>query len=354
MGYTSMGVTLGPALGPVIGGLLDQFLGWRSIFWFLAILCGIMLVLMLCFLPETSRSVVGNGTIRPQKWNASIHDILRWREQRKLKVLITEEPMSLTQRKRGPSPFDAIVIAGEKQDGMILIFGALIYAAFFGILSSLPSRLQAEYSFSSLQIGLCYLPYGLGSLTSRWTVGTLMDWNFRRHAHKRGIPIVKNRQQQLATFPIELARLQIALPLVYAASCFILAYGWVMDYHTSLAGPLITLFFVGHTATGAVSCLGTLIIDCNVKSPATAQAASQLIRCLFGAGAVACAVPIINRIGMGWTGTFVAGLWVICSPMLWAVMIWGSQWREDKRQRIEREEAEGGRSRKACSFWRRL
>jgi hypothetical protein len=70
------------------------------------------------------------------------------------------------KRKRRLNPFDAIMIARKKEDDMILMFGALIYAAFFGILSSLTSCLQAEYSFNSLQIGLCYLPYGLGSLTS--------------------------------------------------------------------------------------------------------------------------------------------------------------------------------------------
>lgn len=340
MGYTTMGVTLGPSLGPVIGGVLNHFLGWRSIFWFLTILCGVMLLLMLVFFPETSRSVVGNGTIRPQRWNASIHDMLRWHEERKLASTVAEEPLSITPRKRRPSPWDAIKLVAEKEDGVILITGALLYAGFFGILSSLPSRLQAEYDFNSLQVGLCYLPYGIGSLTSRWTVGTLIDWNFRRHAHKRGIPIVKNRQPKLEQFPIEVARIQVALPMLCLASVFLLTYGWVMNYHTNLAGPLITLFFVGHTVTGAVTCLSTLVVDCNVKSPATAQAANQLYRCLFGAGAVAVAVPLIDRVGMGMTGTFVAALWVACTPLLWAVLRWGEEWREQKRQRLEREENE--------------
>jgi hypothetical protein len=75
-----------------------------------------------------------------------------------------------------------------------------------------------------LQIGLCFLPYGLGSMTSRWTVGTMLDWNYRRHARRLGIEIVKNRQQKLSNFPIETARLQITLPLVYIAALSIVAY----------------------------------------------------------------------------------------------------------------------------------
>jgi hypothetical protein len=219
------------------------------------------------------------------------------------------------------------------------LFGALLYAGFFSVLSTLPSQLKAKYNFNSLQIGLCYLPYGIGSLTSRWTVGTLIDWNFRRHARLLGIEIVKNRQQRLADFPIEVARLQITLPLVYMGSVCITIYGWVMDKRTNLAGPVVTLFFTGHAVTGAFSSLNTLIVDCNIESPATAVAANNLFRCLFGAGAVAAAVPLIERIGMGWTCTFVAGLWLVFSPLLWAVYKWGYGWREQKRLK-EGEKAE--------------
>ena len=40
LAYSSLGSTLGPAVGPILGGVLTKFLGWRSIFWFLAIFDG--------------------------------------------------------------------------------------------------------------------------------------------------------------------------------------------------------------------------------------------------------------------------------------------------------------------------
>ncbi|ODO06339.1 hypothetical protein L198_01571 [Cryptococcus wingfieldii CBS 7118] len=71
------GALLGPALGPLIGGILTQTLGWRSIFWFLVIATGVILVPLTLILPETLRSLVGNGSIPPPKLNSSPMELYR-------------------------------------------------------------------------------------------------------------------------------------------------------------------------------------------------------------------------------------------------------------------------------------
>ena len=43
-----------PALGPVLGGILTQFLGCRSGFWFLTIAAGVFLIIYVPFVPEVS------------------------------------------------------------------------------------------------------------------------------------------------------------------------------------------------------------------------------------------------------------------------------------------------------------
>lgn len=55
---------MGQSIGPVLGGIITQFLGFRSIFWFLFGLGSITLLLILLLLPETLRSIAGNGTLR--------------------------------------------------------------------------------------------------------------------------------------------------------------------------------------------------------------------------------------------------------------------------------------------------
>jgi multidrug resistance protein len=61
MGWTLSGAMLGPAIGPVIGGVLAEYLGWRSIFWFLTILCGCFLRLVAMSL-RTAPSRRSSGT----------------------------------------------------------------------------------------------------------------------------------------------------------------------------------------------------------------------------------------------------------------------------------------------------
>lgn len=52
MGWVNGGAFVGPAVGPVLGGILAQFLGWRAIFWFLAVMAGILIIILLLAFPQ--------------------------------------------------------------------------------------------------------------------------------------------------------------------------------------------------------------------------------------------------------------------------------------------------------------
>lgn len=336
VGYAQMGVTVGPAFGPIIGGLLNQFLGWRAIFWFLTIFSGSVFLVILVALPETCRKIVGNGSVPPPRYSMSVLTYLHLRKQRKAGT--TSQWESTSGFKPRPNPLKSIYIILEKESSMVIFYAGTLFAGLNMVLASMPSQFGEKYHFNTLQIGLCYIPTGLGSMTASFVVGRVIDWNFRRHAKACGMEIAKSKQQDLSDFPIEAARLQVVFPLVYIAAATVVAYGWVMESRTSLAGPVILLFLSTFCMSGSFTALSTLVVDLNRDSSGTATAAMNLVRCWMGAGAVAFVNPLLNAIRLGWTSVLVAGVWILVSPVMLVTINYGPRWREHaRRNRIERE-----------------
>jgi MFS family permease len=323
---------MGPALGPIIGGLLNWFLGWRAIFWFLTIYGAIMWLVYLIVIPETCRNIVGNGSIPPQKWNKPLIAYLR-----KQKVVAPDFPPTEIVFKKRPGIMSTIPIIVEKQSFLTLFFGGIMYAGYYIILTSLPEQLASTYHYNSLQVGLCYIPIGFGPLLMRPIVGRIMDRNFRRHARKLGIELVKNRQTDTENFPIEKARLEISLICVYLSGLSVIPYGWIMSLqHPPLAAALVCLFIMGACQSGAFQPLTALIIDLNPTSAGAATAAFNFVRCTLGAGGVAIGNPMTHKLGRGWTSTVIAGVWAILSLSWWIVIIWGPKWRLERMARLNK------------------
>ncbi|KAF7534287.1 hypothetical protein G7054_g6368 [Neopestalotiopsis clavispora] len=62
VGLFNLGPNVAPPFGPVLGGVIAEKLGWNSIFWFLSVLGGLCLLIVILILPETSRRIVGDAS----------------------------------------------------------------------------------------------------------------------------------------------------------------------------------------------------------------------------------------------------------------------------------------------------
>ncbi|KAF1915759.1 major facilitator superfamily domain-containing protein, partial [Ampelomyces quisqualis] len=142
------------AAGPVIGGLLANFLGFRSIFVFLLILSGITIVCIIAFLPETLRSIAGNGSVRLTGIHQSL--ICRLRKEpgyledcdhshRKTPITLTTfvEPLSLLK---------------QKEILLNLLFGGVIYAMWSMVTSSTTTLFKDAFGLNEVMLGLAFIP----------------------------------------------------------------------------------------------------------------------------------------------------------------------------------------------------
>lgn len=76
MSYVTMLFALGPAIAPVIGGQLFRWFGWKSIFFFLVVYSGLILLACILVLPETLARD-RRQSLRPMSLLGNYHRVLR-------------------------------------------------------------------------------------------------------------------------------------------------------------------------------------------------------------------------------------------------------------------------------------
>lgn len=163
MGLAQFGVMVAPAIAPILGGILSQFLGWRSLFWFLTILAAVYLILFGISFPETGRNVVDNGSVPPQGWNMSLLNYIESRKIGRNESLsrtisgqakkAAQAELASKRKVRWPNPLKAIHIIFEKDVGALLLYFSLTYTAMYMVMASIPSLFAEIYGFNELQIG---------------------------------------------------------------------------------------------------------------------------------------------------------------------------------------------------------
>ncbi|KAL9105962.1 MAG: hypothetical protein Q9227_008955 [Pyrenula ochraceoflavens] len=340
--YMSIAPQAGPSIGPIIGGLLGQYLGWHSIFWFLLIAAGVVLILDLLFLAETNRKVVDDGSIPPPQWlRCYVNKILEKRLIAEGQPVRYDETAERTRQRKPkfPNPLETVKIVFTKEAGFVLAYIGILSCGYYATTVLLPSQFGSVYGFNQIRIALCYLPLGCGSLLAGLVRGRAIDARYRVHAKRLGMPLRPNRNVDLSNFPIERARLEVAIPNVALGSACFIGFGWMVQAKVNLAGPLIFLFVIGFCVSASINTVSVLLVDLYPGKAGTATAANNLVRCWLGAGATSGLEPLIRKIGIGWTTTFFGLLCIVFSPLLWYVMRQGPRWRREAREKKERHEA---------------
>ena len=227
---------IAPSLGPILGGVLADLTGWRWIFWFLAIFSGAVLCLILAFLPETARTVVGRGELPAKSMSFQTIRLPKIQKLSRLHV---------------PNPFKALKIIAEKDSATIIFINGVFYMTYCCVQTSLSSLFIDLYHLTELQSGLIYLPFGFGCAIGSYTFGTrssqasrllrakinndlgrIMNRDYKVIAKAAGLEVNKSTGDDLSKLHIEAARLRSAWWIIGVALACILGYGWTLHAKT--------------------------------------------------------------------------------------------------------------------------
>lgn len=235
-----------------------------------------------------------------------------------------------------PNIWAAVRIIFEKDVGPLLFFISLLVMVNYAMLVTLQDVIRHQYSFNDLQVGLCYMPYAVGSVIGSILSGRLLNWNYARVARSIGVTPDKKKGEDLRKFPIERARLDLMWPSTFVAIATTIIWGWVVTAKTNLAVPLIVLFISGMGVAGPMSILTTLLVDLYPMSPGRVASSFNLTRATFSATGTAVVQYIIDAWGYGFTYMFLGLLVLAATPAILVVRKWGPKWREERYQRFQR------------------
>lgn len=213
---------VGLVLGPLLGGVLTEMWGWRATQWFLAIYGGIVLVLIIFSLPETS----------PRKTIITVQG-----EKSRSDSQTTENKPAtpIARSNRGIvgdiliGPFHALAYL-RLPAITVTIYVASITFGIYGLLNiSYQSTFsRPPYSLSPTVVGCIYIPIGIGSLLGGVYGGKWSDAIMAREARKAGRYSPESEGGGLIYRPEDRVRENAWLG-VSVFSTLLVWYGWVVQ-----------------------------------------------------------------------------------------------------------------------------
>ncbi|EMD66481.1 hypothetical protein COCSADRAFT_112905 [Bipolaris sorokiniana ND90Pr] len=305
-----MGPQLGPILGPLIGGQFATESRWRWVFAFLSMTSfPVYLAIVFC-MPETLRSLVGNGaSVAKQPW---ISMPKFW-----------TKPCTDTNVPKVPRPsFRKFMRLLKYPPHLIVCFnGAFQFAGLYGMYISFPTIWQEGYNWTTAEVGYAFLCPGIAMFLASIVVGRLSDY-MRKKA------IANSPDGKVAPE----RRIAIQIPGFLCAAAGKLMFGWFTLNHlhpalglcgSALAAVGVSIVFVTSTSFQT---------ECDPTQTASLVALGGFLRNVAAAICAAIMGGILDGMGWGWAFTGLGIMDLLCIPGIILILTRGAKFREELKR----------------------
>jgi MFS family permease len=301
-----MGPQLGPILGPLIGGQFATETRWRWVFAFLSLTSlPVYLAIVFC-MPETLRSLVGNGAaLAKQPW-VSIPKI-------------RTKPCTDANVPKAPRPsFRKFMHLLKYPPHLIVCFnGAFQFAGLYGMYISFPTIWQEGYNWTTAEVGYGFLCPGIAMFLASIVVGRLSDY-MRKKA------IANSPDGKVAPE----RRIAIQIPGFLFAAAGKIMFGWFTLNHVHPAAGLFgsALAAIGVSVVFVTST--SFQTECDPTQTASLVALGGFLRNVAAAICAAIMGKILDGMGWGWAFTGLGIMDLLCIPGVVLIMVRGAKFRE--------------------------
>ncbi|CAE6531611.1 unnamed protein product [Rhizoctonia solani] len=309
-GWWYLGPIAGPLLSPLVSGALITWTdAWQSTMWFNVIFGGVLELLILLFLPETS-------TMLKAKQAATLSN--------PAPDQVCESKQTLSQACKSLfhlfiiRPFNTVLYIRFLPVGLTVYYGSTCFACLYAISTAIPFSFEGTSTpFNSMKIALAYIPPCLGYIIGSISGGYLSDHVYRRARARDGDNFAPEARLDSAWFGVPFMPIGL------------LIFGWTLHTHQKCLIPLVGGFIFGiGFMLGTGTCMA-YFADVIPGQSASVVACFNLCRNVAAALSAALAAPAINNIGQGWYFTIMATLVSLMSLNLLAVRRWANSMDSD-------------------------
>lgn len=346
MGYFYLGPLMGPLLSPIVGGLLVARWGWRSTMWFMVIVGASCLIAIILILPETLRIESTAEKMQSLDDPSAMADLMapvsRTRSYRSQEFCDYEVENKKTfaklykifhknadeERKEQSEPFltklritlinplKSLRLMKYPPVPLTIIYSGLTFMILYFLNVGIESLYSnSPYSWSSILVGLCYIPNSLGYLISSVGNGYYSDNLIKTSIEKNGRLIPEDRLSYNVYFASALLPVSLVI------------FGWCAHFKVFWLCPLIGTFLFGIASMLAFGNVATYLVDVLPGRGSTGIALNNLVRMILAAIATFVDAPLESAIGYGWLYTMLAILSVLSFLTIVILKVKGAHFR---------------------------